>query len=166
MPMGILDGRSILDGTATINNAQVAYAYFTGEDDSQNAEFVQVQNDDKIHFDCFVTNGYFENWSYHSSHNGYVVFFVKPNDGYLLTGLNADGDGDLYSLDENLGELSDYPGIEQLVSKTKAEDNSSSLVKTSDMVIPGVVIGIVLIAAACVSFAAYKSRRPRGRHTK
>lgn len=42
MPMGILDGRNILDGTATINNAQVAYAYFTGEDDSQNAEFVQV----------------------------------------------------------------------------------------------------------------------------
>lgn len=48
MPMGILDGRSILDGTATINNVQVAYAYFTGEDDSQNAEFVQVQNDVKF----------------------------------------------------------------------------------------------------------------------
>lgn len=121
MPMGLLDGRSILDGTATINNAQVAYAYFTDETDAQNAQFVQVQNGDDIHIDCFATLGYIEDWSIHEAHDGYIVFFVKPNDSYLLTGLNADGSGDLYSLNGSLGELSDYPGIQQLVNKAKAE---------------------------------------------
>ena len=103
-----------------------------------------------------------------SSTNTYTIVWAADDNEFTAQESN-------YTINENLGTLKVTEAPTQDTSEGTTDntdnngtdqDNSSSLVKTSDMVMPGVVIGIVLIAAACVAFAAYKSRRPRGRHTK
>ena len=103
-----------------------------------------------------------------SSTNTYTIVWAADDNEFTAQESN-------YTINENLGtlEVTEAPAQDTSEGTTgntdnngTDQDNSSSLVKTSDMVMPGVVIGIVLIAAACVAFAAYKSRRPRGRHTK
>lgn len=56
--------------------------------------------------------------------NGHVLFFVKADENYLLTGLGADGNGDLYSLagdfyKSNFGNIQSYPELEKLVAAAK-----------------------------------------------
>lgn len=103
-----------------------------------------------------------------SSTNTYTIVWAADDNEFTAQESN-------YTINENLGtlEVTEAPAQDTSEGTTgntdnngTDQDNSSSLVKTSDMVMPGVVIGIVLIAAACVAFAAYKSRRPRGRHSK
>lgn len=54
--------------------------------------------------------------------DGYVLFFIKPDDGYLLTDIGASGNGDFYSLQdpaETFGNIASYPGLSNVVAKAK-----------------------------------------------
>lgn len=115
---------STFTGTATIENAEVAYVYYTGSDDYSSADWATVNNGDNIVIDCFATTGYDQDsgWGvdWHDRHEGYIVFFVKPADGFLVTGLGASGDGSLYSLDGALDKMDDFPGIGDLVREARS----------------------------------------------
>ena len=110
---------SEMTGTASIEGAEVAYVYYT-DGDSSNPEFVTVNNGDSLHIECFAAavghNHSVIPWDWRDAHDGYIVFFVKPENNYLVTGLNASGDGDLYSLETAASSLG-YPGIESLISR-------------------------------------------------
>ena len=61
-----------------LKNAQVAYSYFYEGDTSGNADIIPVESGTtSIQIDQYVS----------SKKAGYVVFFVKPDEDYLLTGL-------------------------------------------------------------------------------
>ncbi|HIT44934.1 MAG TPA: hypothetical protein IAC28_02445 [Candidatus Aphodovivens excrementavium] len=112
---------SEMTGTASIEGAEVAYVYYTNGD-SSNPEFVTVNNGDSLHIECFAAAvGHNHSvvpwdWDWRDAHDGYIVFFVKPENNYLVTGLNASGDGNLYSLETAASSLG-YPGIESLISQ-------------------------------------------------
>ena len=56
-----------------------------------------------------------------SSKSGYVIFFVKPHDNYLLTGLGTAGNGDVYIVGSgNYGNIASYPGISTVMAAAKA----------------------------------------------
>ena len=95
----------------TIENAQVAYSYFYGGDTSGSADIIPVESGTtRIQIDQYVS----------SKKDGYVVFFVKPDEDYLLTGLGAAGNGDLYALTRtNFGNINGYPGLKKLAARAK-----------------------------------------------
>lgn len=95
----------------TIENAQVAYSYFYEGDTSGNADIIPVESGTtRIQIDKYVS----------SKKAGYVVFFVKPDEDYLLTGLGAAGNGDLYALTRtNFGNINGYPGLKKLAARAK-----------------------------------------------
>lgn len=102
--------------TPQINNADVAYAYFTGAG-GQNATLTPVNGN--VSIDQFKSM-----WSWEDAYSAYVVFFVKPSDGYLLTGLGASGEGDLYSLESVIngqGAIAGYPGIKELCERAQQQ---------------------------------------------
>ena len=95
----------------TIENAQVAYSYFYEGDTSGNSDIIPVESGTtRIQIDKYVS----------SKKAGYVVFFVKPDEDYLLTGLGAAGNGDLYALTRtNFGNINGYPGLKKLAARAK-----------------------------------------------
>lgn len=95
----------------TIENAQVAYSYFYEGDTSGSADIIPVESGTtRIQIDKYVS----------SKKAGYVVFFVKPDEDYLLTGLGAAGNGDLYALTRtNFGNINGYPGLKKLAARAK-----------------------------------------------
>lgn len=98
--------------TPTIENASVGYVYY--KDDASSATISGVTGSFNI-YDFARTDGW-------QSHSGHLVFFVKPANNYLLTGLGASGNGDIYSVDAtDYGNLADYPGISSLVARAKAD---------------------------------------------
>ena len=104
----------------SIENANVAYfAYHTKENTvgvTAN-NFTQVSSTGTINLTDFNSSTLF------GSTHGYVLFFVKQSDGYLLTGLGAKGNGEFYSLQdpkETFGSIKDYPGLSNVVSAAKA----------------------------------------------
>ncbi len=78
------------DFTAKFENSEVAwYAWKAGDDLSNLTKddlHIIKNNGDKVTVDEYNT----------ASKSGYLVFFVKPNDNYLFTGLGAAGNGDYY----------------------------------------------------------------------
>lgn len=96
----------------TIENAQVAYSYFYEGDTSGSADIIPVESGTtRIQIDQYVS----------SKKAGYVVFFVKPDEDYLLTGLGAAGNGDLYALTRtSFGNINGYPGLKKLAARAKA----------------------------------------------
>lgn len=78
------------DFVANFENSQVAwYAWKAGDDLSNITEsdlHIIENNGDTVHVDEYNT----------ASKTGYLVFFVKPNDNYMFTGLGASGNGDYY----------------------------------------------------------------------
>ncbi|MDD2980661.1 MAG: SHIRT domain-containing protein, partial [Hespellia sp.] len=48
---------------------------------------------------------------------GYVVVFVKPDDNYLLTGLGASGNNDLYKIGGPYGNIAGYPKISSVAAE-------------------------------------------------
>ncbi len=56
--------------------------------------------------------------NYDPSVANYWVILAKVPDNYLLTGLNASGNGDIYSIDaDNYGNIEGYPSIHSLTSQ-------------------------------------------------
>lgn len=92
--------------TPTISNADVAYIEWNGNNINVNSlSFTPV------------TGTFTAAWSNNSEH--YFLFFVKPHDNYLLTGLNADGNGDIYPTTGT--STNDFGNIKKIAAKAKAE---------------------------------------------
>ena len=95
--------------TPNIQHAQVAYIHYTGSESNsstfvQNAELTEVSGTFTLEWD-------------HAEDN-YWVFFVKPDENYLITGLGASGNDDIYSLASSngveissLGNIDGYPKL-------------------------------------------------------
>lgn len=95
-------------------NADAAYVYYRNASDLASASFVPVGG--TVSIEDFASK----------AHNGYLVFFVKPASGYLLTGLTtysaaSPKKSDIYSVTGSLGALNKYPGIKELVERAKQE---------------------------------------------
>ena len=70
------------------------------------------------------TNGTSFSMTWDHTKTNYWVFFVKPDDGYMVTGIGATGTdntnrNDIYSIDGSYANISGYPGIATLVSRAK-----------------------------------------------
>ncbi len=95
--------------TTTIENADVVYFNWHNSSDVSNVAFTPATS-------SFTVNNYTT-----SSESGYIVFFVKPNDNYIVTGLNASGNGDMYAVDgTNWGNIASYPGLSTVMAAAKA----------------------------------------------
>ena len=99
-----------------ITNAIVGYIHYT-----------QSQGDDKTYMESATltvlnANGVKDieydtifNTEYDSSTNNFWVFFVKPYNNYLITGIGADGAHDIYDATAaSYGNINWYPGIHDL----------------------------------------------------
>lgn len=93
----------------TISHATVAYVHYDSNTvDVSSLNFTNV-------------SGQF-NSSYNDNRDNYWVFFVKPEDNYLLTGLGASGNGDMYlTSGTNFGNIAGYPSIAELAAKAKEQ---------------------------------------------
>jgi len=73
--------------TATqVDHAAVAYVYVTSNDNGA-LELVEMESGDSFHESQFAYD--YEYYGDKSSYDGYVMFFVKPLEGYLLTNLTV-----------------------------------------------------------------------------
>ena len=110
------------DATIThdIKNANVAYfAYHTAKDTVgvKASDLKSVSSKGTIRLIDFNSS------TLVGKTHGYVLFFVKQSDGYLLTGLGASGNGEFYSLQdprETFEAIKDYPGLSNVVAAAKS----------------------------------------------
>lgn len=110
-----------------IENADIAYiAYHRCRDDRYEGIVDSGEVDTKttlIFKDLFCADGKYEDAD---AANGYVLFFVKPKEGYLLTDLGVDegSNGDFYSLqddNEDFGNIKDYPDLKEICDVAKEQ---------------------------------------------
>ena len=97
----------------SISNASVAYALWHDEESAKEIEsLVTVPNETKTMAISDYTT---------ANDPGYLVFFVKPEVNYLLTGFDNNGTrGDIYPLaGTEFGNISSYPGLSDVVKKAK-----------------------------------------------
>ncbi|MDO4848625.1 MAG: SHIRT domain-containing protein [Coriobacteriia bacterium] len=107
---------------AEIENADVAYFAYHCEKDTQGVtadDFTQAQGKNIIENFYYKKDGYDFDGA-----DGYVLFFIKPDDGYLLTDIGVDrlSNGDFYSLQddtETFENIKDYPGLSNVVTAAK-----------------------------------------------
>ena len=93
----------------TIENADVAYFAWHETSDTSNIAFTKVSG-------TVTVNDYTT-----TSKPGYVVFFVKPNSNYIVTGLGASGNGDVYAVDAtSWGNINGYPNIAKVMAAAKS----------------------------------------------
>lgn len=103
-----------------VENAKVAYFAYHTADDAANvtaASFKSITSTGEIKL------GDFNSSTLIGKTHGYVLFFVKQSDGYLLTGLGASGNGEFYSLQdprETIGAIKDYPGLSNVLAAAKS----------------------------------------------
>lgn len=107
----VMKDRKSVTFDPNIKNAQVAYIHYTKSESNsgtfvQNAELTEVSGNFTLDWD-------------HAEDN-YWVFFVKPDANYLITGLGADGNSDIYSLASSngveissLGNIDGYPKLRE-----------------------------------------------------
>ena len=107
----VMKDRKSVTFTPNIQHAQVAYIHYTKSESKpgtfvQNAELTEVSGAFTLDWD-------------HAEDN-YWVFFVKPDENYLITGLGASGYGDIYSLASSngveissLGNIDSYPKLRE-----------------------------------------------------
>ncbi len=96
--------------TPTIENATVAYCTWKGNNVVSNPTLTEVNG--TVNISDYATN----------KTTGYIVFFVKPYDNYMITGLNASGNGDYYSLDStSFGNIGWFAKQTELIKKAKSE---------------------------------------------
>ena len=102
--------------TASTSNATVTYYYWHTANETTN-----VRADDFETATGTVKLSNFNSSDSRGNTSGYVLFFVKPNENYLVTGLGASGNGDIYPLknNSNWGNISNYPGLENVVAAAK-----------------------------------------------
>ncbi len=104
-----------------IENADVVYFAYHSEKDTEGItadSFTQAQAKNTIENFNYRHEVYEEtDWA-----DGYVLFFIKPNTGYLLTDIGASGNGDFYSLQdpaETFGNIATYPGLSNVVETAR-----------------------------------------------
>lgn len=98
--------------TPVLSNVDVVYfTYHTASDVTNNIDFTMVTNGTPV---------VIENFSY--GQPGYVLFFVKPEDNYLLTSAEGTGNNDVYDIvnNTNYGNIASYPRIDTIVAQAKA----------------------------------------------
>lgn len=105
----VMKDRKSVTFDPNIQHTQVAYIHYTRSESNsgdfvQNAELTEVSGQFTLDWD-------------HAEDN-YWVFFVKPDANYLITGLGADGNSDIYSLASSngleissLGNIDGYPKL-------------------------------------------------------
>lgn len=105
----VMKDRKSVTFDPNIQHTQVAYIHYTRSESNsgdfvQNAELTEVSGQFTLDWD-------------HAEDN-YWVFFVKPDENYLITGLGADGNSDIYSLASSngleissLGNIDGYPKL-------------------------------------------------------
>lgn len=105
----VMKDRKSVTFDPNIQHAQVAYIHYTraesnSSDFVQNAELTEVSGQFTLDWDRAEDN--------------YWVFFVKPDENYLITGLGASGNSDIYSLASSngleissLGNIDGYPKL-------------------------------------------------------
>lgn len=97
--------------TPNLDNVEAVYfAYNSNSDVSDSITFTPVTSGTAVTVNNFSKN-----------HAGYILFFVKPKGNYLLTAADATGNGDVYSVDGNLGNIRAYPSINSIVAQAKAQ---------------------------------------------
>ena len=107
----VMQDRKSVTFAPNIQHAQVAYIHYTKSESKsstfvQNAELTEVSGNFTLDWD-------------HAEDN-YWVFFIKPDENYLITGLGASGYGDIYSLASSngveissLGNIDSYPKLRE-----------------------------------------------------
>lgn len=107
----VMKDRKSVTFDPNIQHTQVAYIHYTRSESNsgdfvQNAELTEVSGQFTLDWD-------------HAEDN-YWVFFVKPDANYLITGLGADGNSDIYSLASSngveissLGNIDSYPKLRE-----------------------------------------------------
>lgn len=115
-----IDASSVSNKTTfnpSIKNATVAYIHYTAaqgnsKDFVDNYASLTVVNAGTLE-DVDYTTAF--NVSYDSRVANYWVFFVKPYDNYLITGIGATGNHDIYDISAtSYGNIESYPGIHDL----------------------------------------------------
>ena len=102
--------------TANLENVECVYAYFTNASEAASVALQSITNGQAFEKEDFAVSG-------NRGNSGYVVFFVKPTEGYLLTSMEAGGSNNLYSLSEITGDnsaIKNYPGLNYVVQKAEA----------------------------------------------
>ena len=133
--LALTDGYAIStlkDGTTTItvalDHAQVIGVHYDSSLSDKQAgalEFNTINNArGKKNTAVTFTNGTSFSMTWNHNKTNYWVFFVKPDDGYMVTGIGATGTdstnrNDIYSVDGSYANISRYPGIATLVSRAK-----------------------------------------------
>ncbi len=104
-----------------IENADVVYFAYHSEKDTDGItgdSFTRAQATNSIKgFNYKVEVSEETDWA-----DGYVLFFIKPNNRYLLTDIGASGNGDFYSLQdpaETFGNIATYPGLSNVVEAAR-----------------------------------------------
>ncbi len=96
--------------TPNLDNVEAVYfAYHSSSDVTSNIQFTPVTSGTVVSIEDFSKN-----------QAGYILFFVKPTDNYLLTAVDATGNGDIYSVDGTLTNIGTYPHIADIVKQAKA----------------------------------------------
>ncbi|MBR6824163.1 MAG: hypothetical protein IKM70_03745, partial [Firmicutes bacterium] len=107
--------------TATqVNHAAVAYVYVTSNDYSD-LELVEMESGDSFRNTQFSYRRD-SRWDSGTSYNGYVMFFVKPLDGYLLTNLTLNTENAaMFPIDDIVSSSnhSGYHRINEIVALAK-----------------------------------------------
>ncbi len=89
---------------------EVAYYYWHTASDTENVttnDFKKINASSSFDLDDYSTD----------TQDGYIVFLIKPNEGYLFTGLDADGNGDFYVVgSNNYGNIAKYPGLSNVMT--------------------------------------------------
>ncbi len=90
---------------ATISNAKAMMIAYHSENDWEDNKFVELISGDTVKIENYLN----------SSEYGYLLVFLKAEDGFLITGLNADGKGDIYPVDgTDFGGIKDYPKLQEI----------------------------------------------------
>ena len=102
------------DFTFSVENAEVVYVHY----DSQ----ISAEEAGNLEFEP-VTGPFTTDWDH--SYDNYWVFFVKPDENYMVTGIGASGydasyRNDIYSINGSYSNIKTYPGIAALVERAKA----------------------------------------------
>lgn len=98
-------------------NATIAYSYRLGQNGTW-SPLREIASGEVLHYDDFRTY----------SQDGYILFFVKPNDNCLMTTLSGSGFGDRYPIDGYLdgsdqisyGNINSYANGASCVAEAKA----------------------------------------------
>ncbi len=95
---------------SNISNADVVYFFWHNANDTSNVTLNSLTS-------AVLT---IEDFASRDNQNGYIVFFVKPDANYLINGMGASGNDDIYPIGTtDFGNISRYPGLANVVKVAK-----------------------------------------------